>query len=65
MTAIIKALTTKAERSYLKNNYRFMLGDDSEVLTTTESDFEGYKVAIFTSEFKVGKNLLDDVRKKH
>ncbi len=25
MTAIIKALTTKAERNYLKHNYRFML----------------------------------------
>jgi hypothetical protein len=42
MTAIIKALTTNAERSCLKNNYRFMLGDDKEVLTTSESDSEGY-----------------------
>ncbi len=40
MTAIIKALTTKAERKYLKQNYRFMLGDDSEISTTSESEQE-------------------------
>jgi hypothetical protein len=40
MTAIIKALTTKVERIYLKQNYRFMLGDDSEVSTTSESEQE-------------------------
>ena len=38
MSAIIKALTTKAERIYLKNNYRFMLEADSEISTTSESE---------------------------
>ena len=27
LTAIIKALTTKTERNYLKQNYRFMVGE--------------------------------------
>ncbi len=40
MTAIIKALTTKSERIFLKQNYRFMLGDDSEISTTSESEQE-------------------------
>ncbi len=65
MTAIIKALTTKAERNYLKHNYRFMVGDEKEFTTTSESESEGYAADDhITSEFKVGHNLLYDVRKK-
>jgi hypothetical protein len=37
MTALIKALTTKVERSFLKNNFRFMLGDEKELKTTSDS----------------------------
>ncbi len=64
MTAIIKALTTKAERNCLKHNYRFMLGDEKELSTTSESELEGYQLHYVKSEFKVGLNLLNDLRKK-
>jgi hypothetical protein len=37
LTALLKALTTKAERNCLKNNYRFMLGDEKEIKTTSDS----------------------------
>ncbi len=63
VNAIIKALTTKAERNCLKHNYRFMLGDDEEISTTSESDLDGDQAPCLTSEFKLGKNLLNDVRK--
>jgi hypothetical protein len=65
MTAIIKALSTKAERNCLKHNYRFMLGDEKEVTTTSESELEGYQLHYVKSEFKVGHNLLNDLRKKN
>ena len=65
MTAIIKALTTKAERNCLKQNYRFMLEEDEEISTTSDSDLDGFHAHFFTPEFKVGQNLLKDVWKKH
>ncbi len=64
MSAIIKALTTKTERNCLKHNYRFMLGEDKEISTTSESDSVGYPATCLTSKFKLGKNLLNDVQKK-
>ena len=41
-----------------------MLGDEKEVTTTSESESEGYQADDITSEFKVGYNLLNDLRKK-
>lgn len=64
LTAILKALTTKQERIFLKHNYRFMIGDDEETSTTSESESDGYQTDFVTSEFKIGKNLLNDVKKK-
>jgi hypothetical protein len=63
MTAIIKALTTKVERNYLNHNYRFMLGEEQEVSTTSESELEVCQVEVVKSEFKIGQNLFNDVRK--
>ena len=62
--AVINALTTKKERVYLKHNYRFMLGDENEVSDTSESVSEGYQTDFEISEFKVGYNLFNDLRKK-
>ena len=62
--AIINALTTKKERVFLKHNYRFMLGDENEVSDTFESASEGYQTDFEKSEFKVGHNLFNDLRKK-
>ena len=51
ITAIIKALTVKSERILLNHNYRFMLGDEIEVSSTSESELEGYQVNHINSEF--------------
>ncbi len=64
LTAIIKALMTKPERNGLNHNYRFMLGDNQEITTTSESEFEGCWTDVVTSEFKVGQNLVNDLKKK-
>ena len=38
LTTIIKAMTSKAERNVVRNSYRFMVGNESEVNTTSESE---------------------------
>ena len=41
-----------------------MLGDEKEIKTTSDSLSENLQIDIVKSEFKVGINLQDDIRKK-
>lgn len=42
LTTIVKAMTSKQERNGVRNSFRFMLGNLSEVNTTYESESEAF-----------------------
>jgi hypothetical protein len=65
LTTIIKAMTSKSERTAVRNSFRFMVGNESEVNTTSESESDAFNETLLNQSWNIrGHSLQIELRKK-
>lgn len=58
-------MTSKAERTAVRNSYRFMVGNESEVNTTSESESDALNETLLNQSWNIrGHSLQIELRKK-